>query len=121
MLALAGAFNFKNIVRILSLVAVIGLGVVGYFGVRNYLDLRDLAEERGRQVEVLYQSIETYKIELTRIETNLKVAEETRALAEAAAEQYRALQNRINNTKETDNGTLAPVLRDTLDALRGLQ
>lgn len=116
-----GAFSFKNIVRILSLVAVLATGFVGYRAFTNYTEALNLAAERGRQIEELYTTIKTHRMELARIETNLMVAEQTRKRAEAEAERYRTLTDRINNAKETENGAIAPVLRNTLDALRELR
>ena len=116
---------FERVTGILFVAAAIGFAWKSWEA--GFL-ARDLAAERAALIEMTDDRDE-WQREATETASQLDDAERQRRAAEADikalqeelahhAESYDALRQRIRRAPASDNGTVAPVLRSTLEALQ---
>ena len=113
--------NPRILVYLVALGAACMVGWKTYGHFQTYIALRDTVTELRHKAEELTNTITVLETKMEMAKRAQAVADEARRRAEAMAARYRSIESRINETKEDDDGPLAPVLRDTLDALGGLR
>lgn len=111
----------KKIIYGLIVIAVlIGAGMV-WRAVGSYIDMQRIVEMQKLEISILHQTVEVREKQITQFKDAIEIVDAARREAEIEAENYRRLDSEIDNSKDEDDGPIAPVLRRTLDGLGGLR
>lgn len=90
-----------------------------YGFVNQALDDRQLVVTQQVQLELRDSEIETLEFRITQAEDAQRVAEEARIEAELREDELQRIRDAAIAAGDERDGELAPVLQDTLRALRG--
>lgn len=111
-----------------TLLVIVALGAVGWGlkrandTLQDYVAVKQTVVEMTQEAEKYAASIETLQRQIAQKDRAILIADRARQRAEEALVQYREIETSIiDNVKEEDDGEIAPVLRDTLDALGRLR
>jgi vacuolar-type H+-ATPase subunit E/Vma4 len=114
-----------NILKMLAGAAIVALLAYGAFSVNNFISAKHAADiavvELTEKLADRDAEIEAMKQMAAQRVVAQKVADATETVIEGLRNGYTEVLRGVAGTKEEDDGPVAPVLRNAIDALGGMR
>lgn len=113
-----GGLTLKNALILGTIISLGFLGVRFFNFVDEAIDNREMLVRQELTIELKEKEIENLQIVIDQAEEAQRISEAARVEAERVASELRSIRDAAIASGDENNGTIAPVLGDTLRALR---